>query len=71
MESKKHLTKRGQPLTVVEGLKGKHKSLNFEESVEKNRDLKTNKDYFTVTWSLRGYGITGKWQDFNKQKARH
>ena len=33
MGSKKHLTLKGQPLTVMEGLKGKHKNLNFEELV--------------------------------------
>jgi hypothetical protein len=71
MGSKKHLTTRGQPLTVIEGFKGKHKSLSFEETVEKGKDLKTNKDMFTVTWSLKGYQIQGSVADSNKQKARH
>ena len=71
MNTKKHLTTRGQPLTIVEGLKGKHKTLSFEELVEKGKDLKTNKDVFTVTWALKGYGIQGSVADPNKQKARH
>lgn len=71
MGSKKHLTLKGQPLTVMEGLKGKHKTLNFEEIIEKHKDLKTNKDIFTITWQLKGYDISGSVVDPNKQKARH
>ncbi len=70
--TKKHLTSRGQPLGLIEALKGKHKTLGFIENLEPGKDLKTNKPYFTVTWTLKGYpSITGKSQDFNKQKARH
>lgn len=57
MDSKKHLTLKGPPLTVMESLKSKHKTLNFEEITEKHRDLKTNKDIFTITWQLKGYDI--------------
>ena len=70
--SKKHLTSRGQPLGLVEALKGKHKNLGFIENLEPGKDLKTNKPFFTATWTLKGYpNIVGKKEDFNKQKARH
>jgi hypothetical protein len=69
---KKHLTSRGQPLGLLEALKGKHKSLGFIENLLPGKDLKTNKAYFTATWSLKGYpNIVGESQDYNKQKARH
>lgn len=71
LTTKNHLTTKSKPLSVIEALKGKHKTLNFEELLEKGKDLKTNKDYFTVTWSLKGYDISGKFTDFNKQTARH
>jgi hypothetical protein len=52
---------------MIEALKGKHKNLGFIELLDKERDLKTNKDVFTSTWSLRGYsGITGTCRDYNK-----
>ena len=65
--TKKHLSSRGGALNMIEALKGKHKNLGFIELLDKERDLKTNKDVFTSTWSLRGYsGITGTCRDYNK-----
>jgi hypothetical protein len=55
LEAKKHLTIRGQPLTLVNVLEGKHKNLSFQEVVDTGKDQKLNRDYFTVTWTLRGY----------------
>jgi hypothetical protein len=52
---------------MIEALKGKHKTLGFIENLEPGKDLKTNKAYFTVGWSLKGYPeITGYSRDFNK-----
>ena len=72
LAEKKHLTTRGQPLTIMESLKGKHKALSFQELLEPGKDPATGKAFFTVTWCLKGYpSIQGVSQDFNKQKARH
>ncbi|TNV78561.1 hypothetical protein FGO68_gene13150 [Halteria grandinella] len=72
MGTKKHLTQKGQPLTLVEALKGKHKNLGFVEHMDQGKELASNKTFFTVTWSIQGYpNISGSFTDFNKQKARH
>ncbi len=55
METKKHLKNKGQPVSIIEALKGKHKTLGFIEILEPGKDLKTNRDFFTVSWSLKGY----------------
>jgi len=57
---------------MIEALKGKHKNLGFLDLLEVGKDLKNKKDFFTWTWSLKGYpGITGTYQDYNKQKAKN
>ena len=56
METKKHLTDKGQPVSIIEALKGKHKTLGFIENLEPGKDPKTNRDFFTtVSLTLKGY----------------
>jgi hypothetical protein len=37
METKKHLTQKGGPVSKIEALKGKHKNLSFIELVEQGK----------------------------------
>lgn len=55
METKKHLMSKGNPVGIIEVLKGKNKMLGFIENLELRKDPKTNKDFFTVAWTLKGY----------------
>jgi len=55
LAGKKHLIIRGEPSSLIEALKGKHKELGFLKLEEAGKDLKNNKAFFTCTWSLKGY----------------
>ena len=64
--SKKHLAEKTSPLNVIKALEGKHKNLSFKEEVQEHKDHAKGCNIFTVTWSLKGYGIEGKAIDSNK-----
>jgi len=66
MYAKKHLCNKFMPLSIIEALKGKHKNLAFQESMLESKDMKQNKNIYTVTWELKGYSKKGTASDFNK-----